>query len=86
MQRDPWSLGRRSASPGSCSTCLSLRVSPASTQSPVRFQAETKQHPAGLLGTGAFLCFSFLDDRKETATHSSTIAWKIPWTEEPGRL
>ena len=23
---------------------------------------------------------------KETAMHSSTIAWKIPWTEEPGRL
>ena len=23
---------------------------------------------------------------KETATHSSTLAWKIPWTEEPGRL
>ena len=21
---------------------------------------------------------------KEMATHSSTIAWKIPWTEEPG--
>ena len=20
---------------------------------------------------------------KETATHSSTLAWKIPWTEEP---
>ena len=20
------------------------------------------------------------------ATHSSTLAWKIPWTEEPGRL
>ena len=20
----------------------------------------------------------------ETATHSSTLAWKIPWTEEPG--
>ena len=20
------------------------------------------------------------------AVHSSTIAWKIPWTEEPGRL
>ena len=19
-------------------------------------------------------------------THSSTLAWKIPWTEEPGRL
>ena len=23
---------------------------------------------------------------KEMANHSSTIAWKIPWTEEGGRL
>ena len=23
---------------------------------------------------------------KEMATHSSTLAWEIPWTEEPGRL
>ena len=23
---------------------------------------------------------------KEIAIHSSTIAWKIPWTEDPGRL
>ena len=23
---------------------------------------------------------------KEVATHSSILAWKIPWTEEPGRL
>ena len=23
---------------------------------------------------------------KEIAAHSSTLAWKIPWTEEPGRL
>ena len=23
---------------------------------------------------------------KEMALHSSTIAWKIPWTEEPGGL
>ena len=23
---------------------------------------------------------------KEMATHSSTLAWKIPWAEEPGRL
>ena len=30
----------------------------------------------------------FLDQEdsleKEMATHSSTLAWKIPWTEEPG--
>ena len=23
---------------------------------------------------------------KEMATHSCTLAWKIPWAEEPGRL
>ena len=24
--------------------------------------------------------------RSQMATHSNTLAWKIPWTEEPGRL
>ena len=24
--------------------------------------------------------------QKEMATHPSILAWKIPWTEEPGRL
>ena len=30
----------------------------------------------------------YLEDllEKEIATCSSTLAWKIPWTEEPGRL
>ena len=23
---------------------------------------------------------------KEMATHSSILAWRIPWTKEPGRL
>ena len=26
------------------------------------------------------------ETEKAMATHSSTLAWKIPWTEEPGRL
>ena len=26
------------------------------------------------------------DLEKEMATHSSILAWEIPWTEEPGRL
>ena len=30
--------------------------------------------------------FHFHALEKEMATHSSTLAWKIPWTEEPGRL
>jgi len=33
---------------------------------------------------------SMLDRRdpleKEMATHSSILAWRIPWTEEPGRV
>ena len=30
--------------------------------------------------------FHFHALEKEMAPHSSTLAWKIPWTEEPGRL
>ena len=30
--------------------------------------------------------FHFHTLEKEMATHSSTLAWKISWTEEPGRL
>ena len=26
------------------------------------------------------------DPLKKMATYSNTLAWKIPWTEEPGRL
>ena len=35
-----------------------------------------------------YLVSSFLTSilEKAIATHSSTLAWKIPWTEEPGRL
>ena len=27
-----------------------------------------------------------MDAEKAMAPHSSTLAWKIPWMEEPGRL
>ena len=27
-----------------------------------------------------------INSEKAMAPHSSTFAWKIPWTEEPGRL
>ena len=34
-----------------------------------------------------FFCFSLLYTmEKEMATHSSVLAWRIPWTEEPGGL
>ena len=30
-------------------------------------------------------CYAFYTE-KAMAPHSSTLAWRIPWTEEPGRL
>ena len=30
--------------------------------------------------------FHFHASGKEMATHSSVLAWRIPWTEEPGGL
>ena len=29
---------------------------------------------------------TYLGPTKAMAPHSSTLAWKMPWTEEPGRL
>ena len=34
----------------------------------------------------SFLKFDFSQQLHSMAPHSSTLAWKIPWTEEPGRL
>ena len=42
-----------------------------------------------LLNTLSRLVVTFLPRSKRVlvmAPHSSTLAWKIPWTEEPGRL
>ena len=33
-----------------------------------------------------FIKFKYILSEKAMAPHSSTLAWKIPWMEEPGRL
>ena len=33
-----------------------------------------------------YLILPRFSSEKAIATHSSTLTWKIPWTEEPGRL
>ena len=41
----------------------------------------------GLLPTDAGDALAKEDPlEKDTASHFSILAWKIPWTEEPGRL
>ena len=42
--------------------------------------------PLSLLGSPNSLPLLVFLMEKATASHSSTLAWKIPWTEEPGRL
>ena len=44
------------------------------------YQGESKEEWIGNLG----LVDTNLE--KAMATHSSTLAWEIPWTEEPGTL
>ena len=41
---------------------------------------------AGGIGVGSIPGSGRFPLEKETATHSSILAWKIPWTEEPGRV
>ena len=46
-------------------------------------------HEVAMIQTrlSAFTCtFHFPALEKEMATHSSVLAWRIPWTQEPGGL
>ena len=43
----------------------------------VKASAYNVGDPGSIPGSGTL--------EKEIATHSSTLAWKIPWTEKPGR-
>ena len=45
-----------------------------------------KNLPANAGDTGSLPGSGRCPGEKEMATHSSILAWKIPWTEEPGRL
>ena len=48
--------------------------------------AQRLKHLPGMLET--WVQSLSLEDplEKEMATHSSTLAWRIPWREEPGKL
>ena len=64
----------------SCAPCTFVCVRMASLVAQwERIHLPTQETQAQSLGQGDPL-------EKEVATHSSTLAWKIPWTEEPGGL
>ena len=70
------------------------RDGPDSSQDPqlpkTRRLREVPNNERSFLSSFFFLRFFFdVDDfiiflEEEMATHSSILAWKIPWTEEPG--
>ena len=42
-----------------------------------------RDDPVELMGSHRLMG---VPQEEEMATHSSILAWRIPWTEEPGRL
>ena len=58
-----------------------LLVSPSYS----RLASLTVKVPGGLVSVLALLC-SLLGKEKAMAPHSSALAWRVPWTEEPGGL
>ena len=51
--------------------------------------AKHKNNKVNIVSTLLFSMFAALYCsivEKEMATHSSVLAWRIPWTEKPGRL
>ena len=48
----------------------------------MNLDSHTRQVASSIIDMSASLCKA----EKAMAPHSSTLAWKIPWTEEPGRL
>ena len=48
--------------------------------------AQTVKHPTATWETGVQSLGQEDLLEREMATHSTILAWKIPWTQEPGRL
>ena len=64
----------------------SLRVSPFYLKASTSLVAQTVKHLPAVRETQV-RSLGWEDPlEKEMTTHSSTLAWKIPWTEKPGRL
>ena len=74
-----------SESPGSKAMSCSLAFTQASRPQRASLEAQTVQHPPAMRETWVqSLGWEDLLE-KEMAPHSSTLAWRIPCTEEPGR-
>ena len=77
-----WSSGSKPAG-GQC--CLFSSLQQSSLQTSTQYKLRCKKKPNSELDIpNSPQLFCLLE--KEMATHSSILAQRIPWTEEPGRL
>ena len=65
--------------PLQCGLCPHLHLGTSTVAQPVKHLPTMQETRVQSLGWEDLL-------EKEMATHSSILAWKIPWMEEPGRL
>ena len=79
------SRGRR-AREGTDAVLANGTFSSPHTQSSCRRVAQSVKRPPTMWETRVLSLGREDPLEKEMATHSSTVAWKIPWTEKPGRL
>ena len=79
---DPWS--------GNLIPYAATKSSPAKTKDPACCNEHLAQPCVcvciSIIHNCIFVCIPPCLSEKAMAPHSSTLAWKIPWTEEPGRL
>ena len=66
--------------------CLSLIIRMYMCHTPASLVAQTVKRLPAMWETQVRFLGQEDPLEKEMATHSSTLAWKIPWTEEPDRL
>ena len=69
-----------------CLKCLPLNSSFLGLHMVVPLLAQRVKHLPAIRETWVRSLGQEDPQEKEMATHSSTLAWEIPWTEEPGGL
>ena len=75
------------------SICQELTILSVGDTEMYKFESLSSKSSQSSVGTCYYYIFSVLclyilacKAEKAMATHSSTLAWKIPWVEEPGRV
>ena len=82
-----WNLiWTRNLEPEACLSATKSGVQLLATQKKSNKEAELMERKVCFILDAGPKANSCPDNQRSMAPYSSTLAWKIPWTEEPGRL